>query len=57
MSEEKKTVIVSFTNPEGKMKLKVRGINAVDQAARIMKTFDNACEEIRKEDKSSKEVS
>lgn len=47
MSEKKKTVKVNFQNPEGRMKLTVKGNNAVDNALKIMKAFDDACTEIR----------
>lgn len=46
---EKKTVIINFTNPEARMKLTVKGKNAIDQAIKISKAFDEACKEIRKE--------
>ena len=47
MNEKKKTVKVNFQNPEGRMKLTVKGNNAVDNALKIMKAFDDACTEIR----------
>ena len=47
MNEKKKTVKVNFQNPEGKMKLTTKGKNAVDNALKIMKAFDDACTEIR----------
>jgi hypothetical protein len=48
---KKKRVKVNFENPEAKMKLTVNGINAVDNALKIMKVFDDACTEIRKKEK------
>ena len=49
MSE--KRVIVNFRNPEAKMKLKVQNKtgDSVDTAIKIMKAFDEACTDIRKE--------
>lgn len=47
MSEEKKTVKVDFQNPEGRMKLTVKGNNATNNTVKIMKAFDSACTEIR----------
>lgn len=44
---DRKTVKVDFTNPEGRMKLTISSANSVDSAIKIMKTFDDACEEIR----------
>ncbi len=47
MEEKKKTVKVDFQNPEGRMKLTVKGNNAINNTLKIMKAFDDACTEIR----------
>jgi len=46
-----KRVIVNFKNPEAEMKLKVKNKkgDSVDTAIKIMKAFDEACNEIKKE--------
>lgn len=49
MTEKKKKIFVDFKNPEGHIKLTVEGKNATDNALKIMKAFDDACSEIRKE--------
>ncbi len=48
--KDEKIVKVDFNNPEARMKLKVKGKKATEQALKIMKAFDNACTEIRKEE-------
>jgi hypothetical protein len=52
--EIEKTVKVNFTNPEGKMQLKIKGTKAVDHTLKIMQTFDEACSKIREEDQQPK---
>ena len=54
MPNNKKTVKVDFTNPEGRMKLTITNKHgdSVDSAIKIMKAFDEACDEIRKEEES-----
>ena len=49
--KQKKTVKVDFTNPEGRMKLSIinKKGDSTDTAIKIMKAFDEACNEIRKE--------
>ena len=49
MSE--KRVIVNFKNPEAEMILKIKNKqgDSVDTAIKIMKAFDEACNDIRKE--------
>ena len=47
--ENKKVVKVFFENPEGKMDLKIKGKNSVEQSIKIMKAFDEGCNQIRKE--------
>ncbi len=42
-----KKVILTFNNPEAKMKLTVEGPNAVKNSLKIMKAFDDACDEIK----------
>jgi len=49
-SNQEKIVRVDMENPEGRMKLKVKGKNAVNNSLKIMEAFDSACEEIRKEE-------
>ena len=47
-----KRVKIDFTNPEGRMKLDIKNKrgDSVDTAIKIMKAFDEACKEIRKEE-------
>ena len=47
-----KRVKVDFTNPEARMKLDIKNKSgdSVDTAIKIMKAFDEACKEIRKEE-------
>lgn len=40
-----------MSNPEAKMKLNIKGKNATENALKIMKTFDNACIQIRENEK------
>ena len=51
MTKKEKSVIVNFQNPEAKMILKVKNKqgDSVDTAIKIMKAFDEACNDIRKE--------
>ena len=51
---DKKTVKVDFTNPEGRMKLSITNKHgdSTDTAIKIMKAFDEGCNEIRKEEES-----
>jgi len=49
---DKKTVKVDFTNPEGRMKLTITSKNSPNTAIEIMKAFDDACNEIKKEEES-----
>jgi len=52
MSEKKKkTVKVDFQNSEGRLKLTIKGKNATENALKIMRTFDNACSEIKDKNK------
>ena len=46
MDKDKK-VILTFNSPEAKMKLTVEGPNAVENSLKIMKAFDDACDEIK----------
>lgn len=48
-NSKEKTIKVNFENPEARMKLTVKGKNAVNQALEIMKTFDQTCNEIREQ--------
>jgi len=48
MKNEKKKIMVDFKNPEGRIKLHIEGKNATENALKIMKAFDDACDEIRK---------
>ena len=47
----KKTIKVTFHNPEATMKLTIKGEKATEQALKIMKTFDNSCKDIREKKK------
>ena len=47
MKDKEKRVKVDFENPEGKIKLTVKGANAIDNTVKIMKAFDDVCTEIR----------
>lgn len=47
MGKKRKTVKVDFQNPEGRMKLTVKGNNAINNTVKIMKAFDDTCTEIR----------
>ncbi|HUW90847.1 MAG TPA: hypothetical protein VMV43_10100 [Candidatus Nanopelagicaceae bacterium] len=55
---EKKVVKVDFTNPEGRMKLTIENKkgDSVDSAIKIMKAFDEACNEIRKDEASEEKL-
>lgn len=44
-----KKVKIFMSNPEADMKLTVKGSKSVEQSLKIMKAFDEACSEIRKE--------
>lgn len=50
MKEDKK-VIVNFSNPAGKIRIKTEGKKATEKALKIMKVFDNACKEIRESER------
>ena len=50
MKDKKKTVKVDFENSEGRIKLKVKGKNALNQSYKIIKTFDDASTEIREKE-------
>ena len=56
MPNNKKIVKVDFTNPEGRMKLSITNKHgdSTDTAIKIMKAFDETCDEIRKEEECKK---
>ncbi len=54
MMKDKK-IILTFNNPEAKMKLTVEGPNAVKNSLKIMKAFDDACDEIKEAGHENKE--
>ena len=47
--EEEKYVKVKMENPEAGMALKIGGKHSVEQALKIMETFDKCCATIRNE--------
>jgi hypothetical protein len=49
IKEEQKEVRVKFSNACGKMELKVKGKNALEQSLKIMQVFDDTCDEKKKE--------
>jgi len=46
--EKEKTIKVFFKDKEGEMKLTLKGKNAINNALKIAKAFDEACKEIEK---------
>lgn len=48
---DKKVVKVFSENSEGKMDLKIKGKHSVEQSIKIMKAFDEGCNQIKNKNK------